>query len=134
MTHEALPCIVCGLTLDNCFDSEENQPDGGTAFHTYGHYGSTVFDPMNGTALELNVCDECLLRLGREGKVLWNMRWRPITADGVLVGREWVHRPHVPWDPDVVETEVSDDTLDIEPEQVGVIWADRPNIEWQRRA
>lgn len=33
---------------------------GGTAFRIYGHYGSTVFDPMDGSSLEIVICDECL--------------------------------------------------------------------------
>ena len=35
--------------------------DGGVSFHTHGNYGSTVFDPMNGTYLEIYICDDCLL-------------------------------------------------------------------------
>lgn len=35
--------------------------DGGVSFHTHGNYGSEVFDPMNGTYLEIYVCDDCLL-------------------------------------------------------------------------
>ena len=27
---------------------------------TYGHYGSTVFDPMDASYLEIVVCDPCL--------------------------------------------------------------------------
>ena len=43
-------------------DGDINQPYGGLAFQSEGHYGSTVFDPMDGTYLEVNICDECLLR------------------------------------------------------------------------
>ena len=33
---------------------------GGLMFQTYGHYGTTVFDPMTGEYLEIVVCDECI--------------------------------------------------------------------------
>lgn len=54
-----LPCIACGRSLEGLFE-EQNQPLGGTAFATRGHYGSGVFDPMDGSAIEINVCDDCL--------------------------------------------------------------------------
>lgn len=56
----ALPCIVCGGVLDNILENGGNQPIGGLAFSSPGHYGTTVFDPMDGSVLELNVCDKCL--------------------------------------------------------------------------
>lgn len=57
----ALSCIVCSEALENVhIGDEENQPYKGTCFFTYGHYGSTAFDPMDGTMLELNICDDCL--------------------------------------------------------------------------
>lgn len=62
--NTTLNCIVCEKELksalpDNERYKETNQPADGTAFHSRGHYGSTVFDPMDGTLAELNVCDEC---------------------------------------------------------------------------
>lgn len=54
-----LTCIKCNKELKSCFD-DAVQPLGGTAFRTYGHYGSTVFDPMDGSYLDIVVCDECL--------------------------------------------------------------------------
>lgn len=57
-----LPCLMCGKLLKSVLPSPDvNQPMGGTSFTTQGHYGSTLFDPMDGTRLELNVCDPCLL-------------------------------------------------------------------------
>jgi hypothetical protein len=32
----------------------------GTVFRTYGNYGSTVFDPMDSTFLEITICNPCL--------------------------------------------------------------------------
>ena len=58
-------CIVCDTEVENwdeAYPDNESQihPIGGTMFHTYGHYGSTVFDPMDGWYLLIVVCDECL--------------------------------------------------------------------------
>lgn len=63
-----LCCIVCRGTMQN-IDEDGNQPSGGVAFSTSGHYGSTVFDPMDGTVIEINVCDDCLRLAGIEGVV-----------------------------------------------------------------
>jgi hypothetical protein len=67
-----VPCVACGKALKCAIpgDRRENQPYAGTAFVTRGHYGSTVFDPMDDSALEINVCDDCLLRAGLADRVL----------------------------------------------------------------
>lgn len=55
-------CIVC----DRSFESAANDPHfdfvpyAGTLFYATGHYGSTVFDPMDSARLEIIVCDPCL--------------------------------------------------------------------------
>lgn len=54
------PCIVCGVTPEPV-EPGSNQPYAATEFQTFGHYGSTVFDPMDSDeALTINVCDACL--------------------------------------------------------------------------
>lgn len=67
-------CIVCKKPLENiqgpALDESENQPNDGLAFQSSGHYGTTVFDPMDGTHLEINVCDPCLVQAGKDGHVL----------------------------------------------------------------
>lgn len=72
----AKPCIVCGRELENILDlpQESNQPNGGLAFTTLGHFGSTAFDPMDGTWLEINVCDPCLVEAQLQKKVLLGER------------------------------------------------------------
>lgn len=74
------PCIVCGNEVKNVGGLPKgvdiNQPHGATTFETattgfitHGHYGSTVFDPMNPSVwLEINVCDDCLTE--RQDRVL----------------------------------------------------------------
>lgn len=56
---KSLPCIVCKVDLENV-GTGENQPYGGAEFFTYGHYGSTIFDPMDGSKIILNICDGCI--------------------------------------------------------------------------
>lgn len=65
---KAIPCIVCRRELTGC--SVPNQPLDGLAFSSCGHYGTTAFDPMDGSALEINVCDPCLTEAGARGRVL----------------------------------------------------------------
>ena len=62
-------CIVCRGGLKN-LTPRGNQPIGGTAFATTGHYGSTVFDPMDGTVIEVNVCDACLKVAAQDGVIM----------------------------------------------------------------
>lgn len=52
-------CIVCNKKL-LAFDDNNFHPIGGVHFFSYGHYGTTVFDPMDGSTLNIFVCDQCL--------------------------------------------------------------------------
>jgi hypothetical protein len=63
------PCIICEKPLSS-FDEEGNQPNDGLEFFTRGHYGSTVFDPMDGSGLAINVCDDCLTKAAEKQHVL----------------------------------------------------------------
>lgn len=89
-------CIVCRKPLENIDPGEDghNQPDDGVAFQSHGHYGSTVFDPMDGTYLEINICDPCLKSAGEEGNVLMGFP-RPAPRPG----------PMMQWPMEVVEQE-----------------------------
>lgn len=72
MTREAkirLECVVCDKPLKDASGGLHFQPMGGTAFQSYGHYGSTVFDPMDGSFIELAICDQCLVKAGGKGQV-----------------------------------------------------------------
>lgn len=77
-------CIVCDRHTETDFGSPA-QGSGATAFTTYGHHGSTSFDPMDGSMLSLFVCDPCLVQ--RASRVMvctapeakhpeWE-RWKP---------------------------------------------------------
>lgn len=54
-----MKCIVCGCNLDPVFP-ETHQPSRGLVFWTYGHYGSTYFDPMDNSKMLIFVCDPCI--------------------------------------------------------------------------
>ena len=69
-----LKCVVCTGNLEPVWDEKTfpedkdvNQPWAGTTFYSEGQYGSTVFDPMNGNFLEINICDNCLKMREEEG-------------------------------------------------------------------
>lgn len=130
MSRDALPCIVCGKALRNVTDDSSNQPNDGTAFQTEGHYGSTVFDPMDGTVLEVNLCDPCLLAAAEQGRVFWSRSYKLVECMGMVVGREWLHGEQVPWDPDVERNARSEPALEVEIEEIGT---DLGKIEWRPR-
>lgn len=68
---QPLTCIVCDYQPDTAFNGcENNQPYKATAFNTVGHYGSTFFDPMDGSQIEINVCDDCLRKAVAKKQVL----------------------------------------------------------------
>ncbi len=120
-----LPCFACGKTLLNAFVESENQPQEGTEFRTYGHYGSTFWDSFDGEELVLNICDECLGR--HTARLAQQKRFLPVTVHAVgVVGRHWVDRPMVPYtgNPDT-------SSVKIDAEEIG---ADLPNIEWPENA
>lgn len=113
MSREApVSCIICDKSLDNVEETAENQPYGGTAFVTHGHYGSTSFDPFNGSMLEINICDKCLTKKGKEGKVLWRREANALVKDGSIFG--WIENPtpYVMWNPDLDKNDGEGDTHD----------------------
>jgi hypothetical protein len=125
-----LPCLMCGKALLNSFEDSINQPEEGTEFTTYGHYGSTFWDSFEGEELVLNVCDDCLRkhpeRLGRQKtfrRVVVHETVAGLQAENV-VGREWLHRELVPY----FDGPEDEDTVAIEPEEIGVLTGYR--IEW----
>ena len=61
-------CILCEVQQP-MFDDTSVHPSDGTAFYTSGHYGSTVFDPMDGTVAEIVICNSCLT--GHKEKFLY---------------------------------------------------------------
>ena len=71
-----LRCISCTSPLEHIMpasmgrDSKNvNQASDGLEFTTPGAYGTSVFDPMDGTVLAITVCDSCIQALARRGLV-----------------------------------------------------------------
>ncbi len=73
-------CFHCGKDLFNVFEGPTNQPSGALSFSSHGHYGSTSFDPMDGSWLEINICDECVLSAAKFHRVLHIHNSRPVVA------------------------------------------------------
>lgn len=60
-TEGKINCFICDVELDNMeYKDVDVHPMYGLHFRTYGHYGSTIFDPMNGQVLDIAICDECV--------------------------------------------------------------------------
>lgn len=61
---EHCTCVRCSKVMENLaittIGEDGFQPLGGLAFATRGHYGSAYFDPIDGTYLEIVICDECM--------------------------------------------------------------------------
>ena len=77
-------CFKCNVTLESSISSDEDQElDEPTlnsiAFISHGNYGSTIFDPMDGSYLEIYVCDQCLVNF--KNKVYHITRNPPIEQE-----------------------------------------------------
>lgn len=130
---EALPCIVCGTILPNVDDTATNQPSEGTAFESEGHYGSTAFDPMDGSYIEITVCDQCLTAARESGRVLWSRTRKLVVCDGMVVG--WCktpNRPLLPWTGTENDGGPADEALFVEREELGADWL--PEVTWHQPA
>jgi hypothetical protein len=76
-------CLMCDAELLN-FNKDDNHPMGGVEFTTPGHYGSTIFDPCDGTQLAINICDGCLQKAIDNKKVLkFKVKRMPSRRDGL---------------------------------------------------
>ena len=95
-------CVVCAAELEPIDSEAENQPYRGTVFTSHGHYGSTAFDPLDGTYLELTVCDRCLLAAAANGQVLWGRDRELVIEEGLVVGLAPLDEPCqlLLWDPE----------------------------------
>lgn len=101
-SSDSFPCLICGMALTRAFDEYEAQPDDAVMGTITGNYGSTVFDPFDGTALAFNVCDECLVKAGEQGRIFAYRAARPVEVDGMgIVGWEKLTPVYVPWTKDL---------------------------------
>lgn len=94
---DKLHCICCGREMLNIMEDRGHQPCDGLSFHTYGHYGSTFFDPMDGSAIQIAICDECLVKADASGMIARpkgknpNYSWHDIKPVGreLIDGDDW---------------------------------------------
>ncbi len=94
-------------------NAAENQAYGGLAFTSYGQYGGTLFDPMDGTFIEVNICDDCLRILSKRSLVLTGRSSRLVRVNGSIWGSQKVRTPLKLWDCDEhPEYEAVDFSLD----------------------
>lgn len=136
-----LPCIICETPLPGVDDEyvkrmteadeirplPANQPYGGTAFMSHGHYGSTAFDPMDGQYIEINLCDPCLQEKAQRSFVLTGRSYRPVRVDGVIWGTQKFSSGEAPWTGN--EEMENREYLDISLSEV-MYYADDKNIGW----
>lgn len=131
---EAKPCIACGVVKPNVTDDAVNQPEDGLYFRTHGQYGSRVFDPFDGSFLEIVVCDNCMIRAREQGRVLWGRDSKPVMFNDSIVGStptpgrpmlDWTgHEPAAYDDP-----EPGEDVLHVDEDDLAHL--DRvPEIRW----
>lgn len=69
-----LNCFRCNIELE---DFSYVQPLKGLAFISYGHYGSEYFDPMDGSTIEIVICDNCL-KQNKESIYVEDFEYKPV--------------------------------------------------------
>lgn len=70
MDTNTIKCFKCDVEMKNWeyFTPQEefievHPIDSGLSFRTYGHYGSTIFDPVGtGEYLDVAICDYCVMK------------------------------------------------------------------------
>jgi hypothetical protein len=96
-----LQCIICDTSFESAVPEGfgENQPSEGTVFTSSGQYGSTAFDPLDGSVLEITICDPCLRAKAAKQRVLIGRFRRPVEINGMgIVGWERSSSPLRLWD------------------------------------
>lgn len=69
MTTDRLYCICCDRPMENIMRKTGHQPMDGVSFYSEGHYGTSFFDPMDGSSIQIAVCDPCIAQADAKGVV-----------------------------------------------------------------
>ena len=56
-----MQCIICDKALE-MVNKIWNLPKEAVNFYTYGHHGSAVFNPLDGSVMKVTICDDCLIK------------------------------------------------------------------------
>lgn len=116
-------CFKCGAEIGD-------EDMAGTAFRSFGNYGSTVFDPFDGSYLDIAICNGCLSE--HAARAACGREFRPVICEGLMVGRARTpDRKEVPFDPAVMGSYDADDVLVVDREELGT---DLPTVEWHDAA
>lgn len=84
---ESINCLCCQKKMSNMQELRNGvQPSGGLAFHTSGHFGSTLFDPMDGSSIHIAICDPCVEKAIGRGDIVHFRRYT--NRDGVIATKE----------------------------------------------
>lgn len=126
--------------MDRVFNGgHELQPSEGLHFNTTGAYGSTSFDPMDGSSLNIIICDDCIVAGAREGLVMLDQKYVGIGFDpgGEIKsvfpsGYYCPDRNPVLWDPD--KNYPDQEPLMVEPEEVAEAKALHSTVMWKASA
>lgn len=82
-----LPCLLCRKELESIVKPGP-QPAGAVMFTSPGTFGSGVFDDIDGSRLQINICDECLIS---NHDLVWYTQERKVTK--ILKSYPWVPVP-----------------------------------------
>lgn len=129
------PCVICGKEFESAGDS---MPYKGTMFYSDGNYGSTVYDPMDGSYIRINLCDPCLIEAGSKGRVIAGRSTRPIKVEHMgVVGWEKIDRGEVEWRADLPDYDENDcvffdasdtDEIDAYRDRSTFVWSIPPDM------
>lgn len=137
------PCFKCNKPMERVFDGGwELQPNDGLHFDTTGAYGSTKFDPMDGSSLNIIICDDCIVEGAKQGLVMLDQKYVGIGFDPAIgderrgaifpSGHYSPERNAVPWDPD--KEYPRQEPLWVEPEDVAEAKKIHSTVMWKASA
>lgn len=83
-------CIICKKQIKPLYEGEHT-PEYATTFHTSGHDGSGLFDPMDGSFLQINICDNCLAAAAEQDLVLVGQSSVPLMIPTMVRADHWIY-------------------------------------------